>query len=48
VDVLCLPHPSGLSTWHKSEPGKSLLLEALGRLKHHPAVKQAFRGVLQA
>ncbi len=46
ADVLCLPHPSGLSSWHKGEPGKSLLLKALGLLRKHAAVKQAFFGVL--
>lgn len=29
VHVIPLPHPSGISTWHKTEPGKSLLEEAL-------------------
>lgn len=29
VHVIPLPHPSGISTWHKTEPGKSLLADAL-------------------
>ncbi len=35
-DVLALPHPSGASTWTHTEPGKSLLVEALGLLEAHP------------
>lgn len=42
VDVVCLPHPSGASTWHRMEPGISLLQKALGLLKRHPAVREAF------
>lgn len=41
VDVLPLPHPSGASTWHRMEPGKSLLREALGKLAAHPALRGA-------
>ena len=37
IDVLPLPHPSGVSTWHRVEPGKSLLQAALGLLAGHPA-----------
>ena len=37
VDVIPLPHPSGASTWHRMEPGKTLLLEALGLIEAHPA-----------
>lgn len=29
VHVIPLPHPSGISTWHKKSPGKELLEEAL-------------------
>ena len=39
VDVIPLPHPSGASTWHRVEPGKSLLLSALELLKKHPVVR---------
>lgn len=42
VDVLALPHPSGASTWHRMEPGKTLLERALGRLGDHPAWRRAF------
>lgn len=38
-DVLPLPHPSGASTWHRVEPGKSLLAAALRRLAEHEAVR---------
>lgn len=40
--VVPLPHPSGLSTWHKTEPGKTLLARALERLAGHPAWRAAF------
>jgi len=36
VDVIPLPHPSGLSTWFRTEPGKTLLQHALTLIKHHP------------
>jgi uracil-DNA glycosylase len=36
-DVIALPHPSGASTWHRMEPGKTLLVRALGELGRHPA-----------
>ena len=36
VDMIPLPHPSGASTWHITEPGKSLLQEALMLIKNHP------------
>jgi uracil-DNA glycosylase len=44
VDVVALPHPSGASTWHKMEPGKTLLATALRTLARHPAIR-AVRGV---
>jgi len=37
VDMIPLPHPSGASTWHRMEPGKTLLQEALQLLHQHPA-----------
>jgi uracil-DNA glycosylase len=37
IDVIALPHPSGASTWHRTEPGKTLLQEALNRIARHPA-----------
>ncbi len=39
VDVVALPHPSGASTWHKMEPGKTLLAKALRTLARHPAIR---------
>ena len=36
-DLIPLPHPSGASPWHRMEPGRSLLNEALGRIAIHPA-----------
>jgi uracil-DNA glycosylase len=41
LDVIALPHPSGASTWHKTEPGKALLGKALRRLAKHPVMKEA-------
>ena len=35
--VIPLPHPSGASTWHRTEPGKTLLAQALGLIEAHPA-----------
>jgi len=36
-DVIALPHPSGASTWHRMEPGKTLLARALAELGRHEA-----------
>ena len=36
-DVIALPHPSGASTWHRMEPGKTLLAKALARIGAHEA-----------
>ncbi|HSD90765.1 MAG TPA: uracil-DNA glycosylase family protein [Kofleriaceae bacterium] len=36
-DVIALPHPSGASTWHRTEPGKTLLARALATLSRHEA-----------
>jgi uracil-DNA glycosylase len=41
VDVVALPHPSGASPWHKTEPGKTLLRKALRGLARHPAMRRA-------
>ena len=38
-DVIALPHPSGASTWHRTEPGKSLLRKALKLLGQDPALQ---------
>jgi uracil-DNA glycosylase len=32
LDAIPLPHPSGASTWHRTEPGKTLLVRALARI----------------
>jgi uracil-DNA glycosylase len=37
ADVIPLPHPSGASTWHRMEPGKTLLRRALRLVAAHPA-----------
>ena len=39
-----LPHPSGASTWHRTEPGKTLLARALAAIGAHPAWQQVRRG----
>lgn len=41
-DVIALPHPSGASTWHRMEPGKTLLARALREISLH----EAWRSVL--
>lgn len=43
-DIIALPHPSGASTWHRMEPGKTLLLRALAELSRH----EAWRAVADA
>jgi uracil-DNA glycosylase len=42
ADVIPLPHPSGASTWHRMEPGKTLLVRALAQVAAHPEVRHAF------
>lgn len=39
LDCIPLPHPSGASTWHRMEPGKSLLAKAMNLVAVHDAVK---------
>jgi len=41
-DIIPLAHPSGASPWHRMEPGKSLIKQALKLIKKHPAFKQLF------
>ena len=36
-DAIPLPHPSGASTWTVTEPGKTLLQQALGEIDRHKA-----------
>ena len=40
VDFIPLPHPSGASTWHITEPGKTLLQSALKLVANHPVWKE--------
>jgi uracil-DNA glycosylase len=40
VDIIPLPHPSGASPWHRMEPGKTLLGQALKLVAKHPAVRE--------
>ncbi|MCY1067261.1 uracil-DNA glycosylase family protein [Nannocystis sp. RBIL2] len=42
TDAICLPHPSGVSTWHHVEPGRTLLARALDLIARHPAFVGAF------
>jgi uracil-DNA glycosylase len=42
IDVIPLPHPSGASTWPRSEPGKSLTARALRLLGAHAAWRATF------
>lgn len=42
TDAIPLPHPSGLSTWFKIEPGKTLLHQALRLIAQHPAWRATF------
>lgn len=37
LDAIPLPHPSGASTWHRTEPGKTLLARALACIAAHEA-----------
>lgn len=42
ADIIALPHPSGASTWHQRDPGKSLLNMALTTIKNHPSWQATF------
>jgi uracil-DNA glycosylase len=42
LDVICIPHPSGLSSWYKVEPGKTLLRKALKLIGTHSAWGETF------
>lgn len=42
IDVIPLPHPSGASTWPRSEPGKTLTTQALRLLGRHDAWRTTF------
>ena len=43
IDIIPLPHPSGVSTWFRKEPGKSLLRDALQLIDEHPAWRKIFQ-----
>jgi uracil-DNA glycosylase len=43
-DIIPLPHPSGASIWHRTEPGVTLLKKALQLIKRQPAWKQCLSG----
>jgi uracil-DNA glycosylase len=43
-DVIALPHPSGASTWHRMEPGKTLLARALREIARHEAWRSLLDG----
>ena len=43
-DITPLPHPSGASPWHRMEPGKTLLNQALQKIASHSALTQIQRG----
>ncbi len=38
--MIPLPHPSGASTWHITEPGKTLLQDALALIEKHKAWRE--------
>lgn len=40
TEAIPLPHPSGASTWHRKEPGITLLDSALMLLQQHPSWQQ--------
>lgn len=44
VDIIPLPHPSGVSTWFRTEPGRTLTSRALEKIGRHPAFKLAING----
>ncbi len=44
ADVIALPHPSGASTWHRTEPGKTLLARALAQIAAHEAWRSLSAG----
>jgi uracil-DNA glycosylase len=38
-DLIPLPHPSGVSPWHKIPPGRELLVRAMKKIARHPAIR---------
>jgi len=43
IDVIPLPHPSGASTWPRTEPGKTLTQRALELIEAHAAFRAVRR-----
>jgi uracil-DNA glycosylase len=43
ADLVPLPHPSGASTWFKTEPGRTLLERALALIGSHPGWRELVR-----
>ncbi len=43
TDIIPLPHPSGASTWHRTEPGKTLLAQSLKLVKKHTSWKNLLK-----
>lgn len=43
LDCIPLPHPSGASPWHRMEPGRTMLQNALRLVAAHPAMQAAAR-----
>lgn len=39
-DLIPLPHPSGASPWHRMEPGRTLLAQAMDLIRMHPAIEE--------
>ncbi len=39
-DLVPLPHPSGASPWHRMEPGKTMLANAMRLIARHPAMRR--------
>jgi uracil-DNA glycosylase len=40
MDLIPLPHPSGASPWHRVEPGKSLLRNAMILIENHEVFRE--------
>jgi len=42
-DMIPLAHPSGASPWHRKEPGKTLVQQALKQIDKHPAFQEIMK-----
>ena len=42
-DLIPLPHPSGVSPWHKISPGRELLVRAMREIARHWAIRNLTR-----